>query len=638
MSNCPQKPFQCRGVYLKQIHKIREYMNGKGIFGFLVPKKNVGIKRSIAVSFTTLTLSISIISLIVMVYSTRAILNEYFRAEIEKSFGAVRMNLVETLEHTKVGADRLVRMHDGFDTAIVNGNGEALTDILDLEKELMKIHGYVIADAYGEIVATSYGDALDASQSESFLEYNTALSEQGAIDGYSKLFNLGVCQVVGRTVTDEFGGVVGTVTYVSTMFNDSAFVDRVKSLYGVETTIFEGTVRTNTTVKNEAGERVLGTELNNEEVEDMIYGKKKEWFGINNIAGRPHYACYAPLTSYDGKILGMVFGGLDLNVRSVLIIRLLTYMAMCFLFIGGFIAFIFTRRFGRIIGNPIIALSKQAEVIAEGDLSENDNEEVITSNINQVRNLAESMTKMKKSLRDVIEPIVGFSNIMTAASEQLSHASLELSDGANRQAASLEEISSSMEEMSANIQNNTSNSMETNGMAAEIGNAIGNVDVASAQNLEAARNIAKDVEAINELVMQTNILSLNASVEAARAGDQGKGFGVVAREVGRLADQTRVTAENINTTATQSIEHAETSSEMLNNVLPKIKRTIELVKEITTASIEQNSGAEQINSAITDLNKVTQENAANAEEIAANSEELATTAEKMNNLIGFFKI
>ena len=192
--------------------------------------------------------------------------------------------------------------------------------------------------------------------------------------------------------------------------------------------------------------------------------------------------------------------------------------------------------------------------------------------------------------------------------------------------------------MSANIQNNTSNSMETNGMAAEIGQAIGNVDDASAKNLEAARNIAKDIEAINELVMQTNILSLNASVEAARAGDQGKGFGVVAREVGRLAEQTRETADNINNTASQSIEHAEVSSELLNNILPKIKRTIELVREITTASIEQNSGAEQINSAINDLNKVTQENAANAEEIAANSQELASTAEKMNNLISFFKI
>lgn len=612
-------------------------MSKRNIFGVLGFKKNVGIKRSIAISFTTLTIAISITSLIVMVYSTRSILNEYFHSQISHGFNAIRLDLTDMLEHTKIGADRLESMHTGFDTAIINNNGEILREALELEKELMKIHGYIVANTSGDIVCSSY-DQYNDEQLESFIKYNEYLTENGSVNGYAKLFDLGICQLVGRTISDDYGETVGTITYISNSFNDTAFVDRVKDLFSIETTIFEGSIRTNTTIINEENKRVVGTDLNNDEIIDVVYNQRKEWMGINNIAGRPHYAYYAPLPSYDGTVIGMVFGGLNLEVRSTLIIRLIGYMALCFLLVGGFIAFIFTRRFGRIIGNPIISLSAQAELIADGDLRAENDDDSIHSNINQVRNLANSMNKMKVSLRQVIEPIVSFSNIMTAASEQLSHASLELSDGANRQAASLEEISSSMEEMSANIQNNTSNSMETNGMAAEIGKAIGNVDIASAKNLEAARNIAKDIEAINELVMQTNILSLNASVEAARAGDQGKGFGVVAREVGRLADQTRETADNINSTASQSIEHAEASSELLNEVLPKIKRTIELVKEITTASIEQNSGAEQINSAITDLNKVTQENAANAEEIAANSEELATTAEKMNNLIGFFKI
>jgi methyl-accepting chemotaxis protein len=612
-------------------------MKMRNIFGYLGFRKNVGIKRSIAVSFSTLTIAISISTLIVMVYSTRTILNEYFHHEINKGFTAVRQDLISTKAHTKLAADKLTDMHEGFDSAIINNNTSEIEERLKIESDLMKIHGFIIANAEGEVLCSSYKN-LDKSQSESFLTYNSALLDAGSIDGYSIMFNLGICQVAGRTIQDSFGETVGSITYISNSFKDTAFVDRVKLLYGVETTIFEGALRVNTTVCDKEGRRVVGSKLDNQEILDVIYKQKKEWVGINNIAGLPHFACYAPLTAYDGNVLGMVFGGLNLQVRTTLTMRLVFSMVICFLVVGSIITILFTRRFGKSIGDPIISLSKQAEYIADGDLTAQDDMDNLTSNVNQVRNLAQSMNKMKTSLRQVIEPIVTFSNMMTAASDQLSNASLELSDGANRQAASLEEISSSMEEMSANIQNNTSNSMETNGMAAEIGQAIGNVDNASAKNLEAARNIAKDIEAINELVMQTNILSLNASVEAARAGDQGKGFGVVAREVGRLAEQTRETADNINNTASQSIEHAEVSSELLNNILPKIKRTIELVREITTASIEQNSGAEQINSAINDLNKVTQENAANAEEIAANSQELASTAEKMNNLISFFKI
>lgn len=609
-------------------------MNIKDIFKV---KKNVGIKRSIAISFTTLTIAISLTSLVVMVYATRSILNDYFQQQITRGFSAIRHDLTEKLNHTKICVEYLSEMHTGLDTAIINQEQDVLIELLDMEKELMKIHGYVIANTDGEIICSSYRE-FSEDETETFRKYNTLLTEKGEINGYVKLFDLGICQLVGRTVNDDFGDVVGTITYISNSFNDTAFVDRVKTLFGVETTIFEGSLRTNSTVIDDNGKRVTGTNIENEEIIDEVYNQRKEWLGINDVAGRPHFACYAPLPSYDGSVIGMVFGGIDLMVRSTLVWSLVAYMIACFLVIGGFIAFIFTRRFGKIVGDPIIAINEQAKLIADGDLRTENNDDNINSNINQVRNLASSMNKMKKSLREVITPIINFSNTMTAASEQLSNASLELSDGANRQAASLEEISSSMEEMSANIQNNTANSMETNGMAAEIGIAIENVDSASNLNLEAARNIAKDIDAINELVMQTNILSLNASVEAARAGEQGKGFGVVAREVGRLADQTRETADNINNTASQSIEHAETSSELLNNVIPKIKRTIELIKEITTASIEQNSGAEQINSAISDLNKVTQENAANAEEIAANSQELATNAEKLNNLIGFFKI
>lgn len=597
--------------------------------------RKTGIKLKIALSFSTLTTSISIAGLIILLLSNYYILNGYFSNEMQNRLSTLEQLTNNDIEQTAVKLNRMCTTFAVIWQSMEVNDVETLSMQLGSSTAAMEIQGYVATNLDGDIMATNI-TGFSANEQSEFMSFLNDVKKREKIKGYAEILNKGICIFASQMIKGSNGDNLGTITFVCKSLIDEQFVDRLKMLSRMDITLFNGDKRINTTITDKDGKRLVGTSLDNDDILETVYKNKRVWTGINKIYNIDHYSTYSPIESYDGKIIGMTFAGLNVGMRKHLNYTICSIMLIAFIIIGTLITIVFTRKFVREISKPVIEISNHAEEISNGNLKAN--MPSIDSNIIEVDWLSTSMIKMHKALHEIIEPVLNFSQLMTAASEQLSKSSLMLSDGANRQAASLEEISSSMEEMSANIQNNTSNSMETNNMAIQIGSALTNIDTASSNSLNAAQNIAEDIVSINELVMQTNILSLNASVEAARAGEQGKGFAVVAKEVGRLAEQTKNTATVITETASKSIHESETTSELLTDILPKIKSTVSLIKEITAASVEQNAGAEQINAAITELNKVTQENAASAEEIAANSEELASTAEKMHSIVQFFNV
>ena len=278
--------------------------------------------------------------------------------------------------------------------------------------------------------------------------------------------------------------------------------------------------------------------------------------------------------------------------------------------------------------NQVIQKSK---LVAEGDLSvelkkRSDNDE-----------LMQSLTDMVKSTAKIIGEFSVVSENITKASLELSASSQQMSQGASEQASAAEQVSSSMEEMVSNIQQNTDNAMQTEKISISAAGSIKQGAEASMQAVATMKEIANKISIVGEIAFQTNILALNAAVEAARAGEHGRGFAVVAAEVRKLAERSKIAAEEINTLSKLGVEITETAGRQLQEIVPDIEKTSKLVQEIAAASIEQNSGADQINNAIQQLNQVTQQNAAASEEIATSSEELSSQAEHLLEVISFLK-
>jgi methyl-accepting chemotaxis protein len=241
-------------------------------------------------------------------------------------------------------------------------------------------------------------------------------------------------------------------------------------------------------------------------------------------------------------------------------------------------------------------------------------------------------------LREIVTSIISGASNVASASLQVGSATQQLSQGATEQASSTEEISSSMEEMASNIQQNTDNSQQTEKIAISASEGISKVANAAEESLISIRQISEKITIINDIAFQTNILALNAAVEAARAGEHGKGFAVVAAEVRKLAERSKIAADEINNLSKHSLQTTEGAGVLVAEILPEIQKTANLVQDISAASLEQNAGAEQINEAIQQLSQVTQQNAAASEEMATSSEELASQADQLNEIVGFFKI
>nr|CRH04483.1 putative Methyl-accepting chemotaxis protein [Candidatus Magnetococcus massalia] len=296
------------------------------------------------------------------------------------------------------------------------------------------------------------------------------------------------------------------------------------------------------------------------------------------------------------------------------------------------IAWFLSRNVLQQVGGEPPQIAELTRRVAEGDLN------IKLDHAGEATGIFLAVKSMVERLRNIVGDVQSASANVGSGSDEMSSSANALSQGASEAAASVEQTSSAMEQMASNISQNSDNAQQTQTIAKQASLDARQGGEAVEQAVSAMKEIADKISIIEEIARQTNLLALNAAIEAARAGEHGKGFAVVAAEVRKLAERSQTAASEISHLSTSSVEVSERAGSIINKLVPDIQKTAELVADITSASMEQSEGVDQINRAVQQLDQVIQQNAATAEEMSANSVELSSQAEQLQETVAFFQM